>query len=695
MKSGYKCSAKRIAAIGVMLCMLVLTCLTVTSVLNTKAEESIGQGHVNYDVTDLRIRTSPVSGSVITKVDGGFKFDIYEEVDTSSGLWYGIGFYLNGDYYRGYVTSEYVTVDKRSDYKPDADFEEYLDSQGFPDSYKDGLRQLHAQYPNWVFVADHNGKDWSDVLENQNVIGRSLTYGSAKSSWKSVADGCYDWESGQYTQLDSGGWVQASSALVEYALDPRNFLNADNIFMFENLSFDSSLQDESGLESMVDGTFMENSSHDLTYDGRNYTYITGLLLAGQESGVSPYHLASRILQEQGNSGYGSSISGTQSGYYWGYYNYYNIGAYASGGLTAVQNGLKYASRNDDETLRPWNTRMKSIIGGAIYLGKSYINRGQNTLYYEKFDMTGRGHQYMTNVLAPRSESVKSAQGYSDSNKNNIAFIFRIPVYENMPENVCEIPTGDGSPNNRLSDLYVDGYSLTPTFSLYKTEYSLIVDYDTSSVYVGGSALDSSADVSGLGYHDLSVGSNDITITVMAANGDNQDYTITVVRQDKEPDPTPEPDPDPTPDPEPDVAYPGFSTTLSVDEDEKYISGLTVSDYVQDVLDKIDNYNGAYSKILNKNGNEKDGLVGTGDILITYNSSGEEVSRYEIVIYGDVNGDGEIDLFDFAQIKRSILGIADPSGVYWKAADCNRDGELDLFDFAKVKRYILGIGSINQ
>ena len=688
MKSGYKCSAKRIAAIGVMLCMLVLTCLTVTSVLNTKAEESIGQGHVNYDVTDLRIRTSPVSGSVITKVDGGFKFDIYEEVDTSSGLWYGIGFYLNGDYYRGYVTSEYVTVDKRNDYKPDADFEEYLDSQGFPDSYKDCLRQLHAQYPNWVFVADHNGKDWSDVLENQNVIGRSLTYGSAKSSWKSVADGCYDWESGQYTQLDSGGWVQASSALVEYALDPRNFLNADNIFMFENLSFDSSLQDESGLESMVDGTFMDNSSHDLSYDGRNYTYITGLLLAGQESGVSPYHLASRILQEQGYDGHGSSISGTQSGYL-GYYNYYNIGAYARGGLTAVQNGLEYASYPDSSTLRPWNKRMKSIIGGAIYLGKSYINRGQNTLYYEKFDMTGRGHQYMTNVLAPRSESVKSAQGYSDSNKNNIAFIFRIPVYENMPENVCEIPTGDGSPNNRLSDLYVDGYSLTPTFSLYKTEYSLIVDYDTSSVYVGGSTLDSSADVSGLGYHDLSVGSNDITITVTAANGDEQDYTITVVRQDKEPDPTPEPDP------EPDVAYPGFSTTLSVDEDEKYISGLTVSGYVQDVLDKIDNYNGAYSKILNKNGNEKDGLVGTGDILITYNSSGEEVSRYEIVIYGDANGDGEVDLFDFVVVKRSILGMSEPSGIYWKAADCNKDGEIDLFDFVVIKRYILGLGDVNQ
>ena len=408
MKSGYKCSVKRIAALAVMVCMLVFAGLAFTSVVNTKAESVIAQGHVTYGDTNVRIRKSPVTGEVITKVNGGFKFDIYEEINTDSGtVWYSIGFNYNGSYTRGYITSEYTTVDKRIDYKPDADFEEYLNSQGFPDSYKDSLRQLHAQYPNWVFVADHNGKDWSDVLANQNTIGRSLIYGSAISSWKSVADGCYDWESGKYTNMD-GGWVQASSALVEYALDPRNFLNDTNIFMFENLAFDGSVQDADGLQSMTNGTFMENSSHDLSYNGRSYTYITGLLYAGQESGVSPYHLASRILQEQGYDGHGSCISGTQPGYS-GYYNYYNIGASPSGGYTAVQNGLRYASSSDSSTSRPWNTRMKSIIGGAIFLGKSYINRGQDTLYYEKFDMTGKGHQYMTNVLAPRSESVKSAQ----------------------------------------------------------------------------------------------------------------------------------------------------------------------------------------------------------------------------------------------------------------------------------------------
>mgnify|MGYP000913571900 FL=1 len=92
--------------------------------------------------------------------------------------------------------------------------------------------------------------------------------------------------------------------------------------MFESLAYDSSLQNESGVEQIISGTFMENSDHDLNFEGNDYTYASGLMLAGRQSGVSPYHLATRILQEQGNTGYGSCISGNVAGYR-GYYNYYN------------------------------------------------------------------------------------------------------------------------------------------------------------------------------------------------------------------------------------------------------------------------------------------------------------------------------------------------------------------------------------
>lgn len=74
----------------------------------------------------------------------------------------------------------------------------------------------------------------------------------------------------------------------------------------------------------------------------------------------------------------SSVSGTVSGYK-GIYNFYNIGANNSvvaGG--AVANGLKWAE-NRERPISPVDNRYKSLVGGAQYIGKNYINMGQNTL----------------------------------------------------------------------------------------------------------------------------------------------------------------------------------------------------------------------------------------------------------------------------------------------------------------------------
>lgn len=644
------------------------------------ADEVIRTGYITAGVTNVNIRSGPgTSYDRITQADGGLSLDIYEEVPSSGSYsWYYVGFYLNGVYTKGYVATDYVTLNAIVDYDQDADFESYLETQGFPESYRDDLRRLHAKYPKWIFVADYLHKDWNTVVENENVIGRSLIWNYAKSSWKSTAPGCYDWDTGEYVEWDSGGWVQASSELVQYALDPRNFLNSVNIFMFESLKYDAGTQDESGLSAILAGTFMENSDHELSYEGNDYTYSSALMYAGRVSGVSPYHLATRIIQEQGSNGRGSSISGTVSGYE-GYYNYYNQGAYKTQAASAVENGLKYASRTNAKDLRPWDNRMKSIIGGAIYIGNGYINRGQDTIYYEKFDMvTPYTHQYMTNILAPRSESVNASSAYSEEQKANTPIIFTIPVYDNMPQTACPLPDADGSPNNRLRSMEVDGYTLTPTFSPSVTEYNLIVENETESIHVSGEAWDAQAELSGVGEHALQVGDNDIIVSVRAANGEIQNYALHVVRKA----------------PAVDEPAGGFTTDYKL-SDAGFLFGLGVSSSAETVLDHIHFSGGSYGEIVKADGAERKDAIATGDILVSYGSDHFVMSRHELVIYGDINGDSKIDLLDIIKIKRHLLELDNLTGAYYEAADANHDSQIDILDIVAVKKDMLGLSYIIQ
>jgi len=647
--------------------------------LSVRADDVIAKGEVNAGVTGLRIRSEASTSdnsNIITTVNGGFRFDIYEKVYTSDTYyWYKIGFDYNGSYTYGYISGEYVK--EVVAYEPETDFEEYLNAQQFPESYKDGLRELHAQYPQWVFIADHVGKDWNEVVENENVVGRSLIHNSSISSWKSIEEGCYDWNNDQWISFDSGGWVQASSELVQYALDPRNFLNTTNIFMFEKLSYNASLHTENGIMNIINGTFMENSSHDLSYNGTRYTYSSGLLKAGEDSGVSPYHLASRIIQEQGSQGYGGSISGTISGYE-GYYNYYNQGAYAADGRGAVVNGLIYAKRSDAATLRPWNSRMLSIIGGARVIGKNYINRGQDTIYYEKFDMVSPyWHQYMTNVLAARSESVSAAKAYSSEMKENTALVFVIPVYDNMPEETCPIPEGDGSPNNLLKSLEVEGYTLTPSFNKYTTEYSLIVENDVTLVNILAESLGEVNSIEGLGEKELSVGENIFDVEVNAKNGSKRTYTITIARKEHE------------------AEQVSFETDYRLNEDNQTVSGIAPQSSISDVMSAVHIEGPAVLKIYDKNNEEKSsGSIATGDVLKIV--TGDSVfAQYTVVLYGDINGDGEIDLLDIVRLKRSMLGWIELSDVYLEAADVNRKDGVDLIDIVAIKNHILGVKAIVQ
>lgn len=641
------------------------------------------------NATSLNVRSGPgTTYSIVGKLTNGNTVTVLGHTTGADGkTWSQIQFAGTGGVdTTGYVLSTYLK--SPTSYSHDGNFESYLTSQGFPESYKDGLRLLHAEYPNWVFTAQHTNLDWNTVIENESVVGRNLVYTSSISSWKSIADGAYNWDTSTWPGFDSSSYVAASSDIIKYYMDPRNFLDDKYVFQFLTHSYDSSAQTAEGLKSMVQGTFLSgsttatgtsessssgssggpgvsgstgsssssasltgpgvsgssssssssssnsssstssgssnsgvsltgpgsgssssgstssssssksnvsfeapgktsssnsnvklegpsasiskkeadrvttiapgmsdgpggssdssSSSSDNSNIGPGYSsavsntetttasYVDILMNAASKSGVNPYVLAAMILQEQGTNGTGKCISGTVAGYQ-GYYNFFNIEAYQSGSMDAISRGLWYASQSGSYE-RPWNSRDRAIIGGAEYYGTNYVKVGQDTFYLKKFNVQGSNlykHQYMTNIQAAAAEGAKLAEAYGTSLKQS-ALEFKIPVYNNMPSTACAKPTTDGSPNNKLSGLGVDGFALTPTFSRDVTSYDLIVNPSVTEVTVNAVPLSSTASISGTGTIQLQSGNNEITISVKAQNGTVREYQIHVVRQDNGP-----------------------------------------------------------------------------------------------------------------------------------------------------------------
>ncbi len=457
-------------------------------------------------------------------------------LDTTNSSWYKVSLTYNGAEYTGYTSSQYVSINSATPptYDPgaNASFEEKLTAQGFPESYKVLLRNLHIMYPNWEFKAVHTGLDWSAVVAgevNTATSKKNLVQGTAslpRYSWRSTTVG-YDIKNDKWTPFDGSNWFAASDELVAYYLDPRSYLYDGYIFVFESLSYVEGVQNAEGVEAILAGSFMSNT----VVPGDTRTYAQVIVEAGKASGVSPYHIASRIRQEVGSSG--NSCTNGQNSSVPGIYNFYNIGAYD--GTDAATAGLKWAATPGSYG-RPWDTPAKSIMGGAEFLGASYIKVAQDTLYTQKFNVTNTSclfsHQYMTNIQAPSSESIICHTAYKNNNLLSLPMEFKIPVYNNMPETAVSKPIDGGNPNNWLKQLSIAGYVLSPAFDVnMTTDYSLTVPETTESINITGATVNSKAKVSGLGTISLLPGVNDLVVSVTAQNGKVRNYNLRVIRGD--------------------------------------------------------------------------------------------------------------------------------------------------------------------
>lgn len=500
--------------------------------------------------------------------------------------WYAVKFDYAAREYTGYVAKACMYDTKTYSYNDDSSFENSISN--FPESYKPYLRKLHAIYPSWSFKADYTNLDWNASSEAESQKGQSaISYLYPSLIFK-------DSVNPNGIVVDGTKWYAPAKEAVMYYLDPRNFINSKNIFMFKGLSYNPN--EDSAVKDILKGSFMDTS---FTEKGYTKTYADAFIEAARESNISSVFLASRALQELGTTK-PLQVTGTVSGYE-GYYNFYNIGAYS--GSDNYIKGLQHAKNNG------WNSILTAIKKGALEIASGYINKGQDTTYYQKFNVSSYKtrnvytHEYQTNIMAPKTESESVYKSYKENNKLSYAYTFIIPVYNNRPNSAFKV-------------------SRTDT--------------------VGGTS------------------SNTIVDTNQGGNTQN---TVSVETK---------------------ISKAGYSVSTG------FLTKIVYGTDISDVRNKLNN---AGLKIASTNSSwvsKTSGRIATGDIIELDGSK-----KYEVVIYGDLSGDGIINIKDLLLLKKQLLGDGYLTGARLEASKISKTNKASIKDLLLLKKQLLGIYNINQ
>lgn len=358
--------------------------------------------------------------------------------------------------------------------------------------YEELIKKLQESHPNWEFEILETGLDWSEVIIAESTGRHGINV--VPQSW---SDG---WKCSCGKKVDAT-WICASTAAVAYYMDPRNSLNEEFVFQFEHLAYDEKNQTREGVEKiLLPCDYMQGKITYYDTEGKqktlDKTYVDVIMEAAKQYNVSPYHLASRIRQEQGTGDAGSMISGTwtgENGKYKGYYNYFNVSAFGATDYEIIKKGLTYAKN------KGWTDPEKAIKGGAAVLASGYISCGQDTLYLEKFDVIDGGdgyyaYQYMTNVSASKTEGNTIRDTYKEMGllTSDSKIKFKIPVYKNMPE---QISTQPGSEKPVTQDVEINATDVRVRAGK-GTNYSIIT-YLNKGDKILRIELDNSKDASGI------------------------------------------------------------------------------------------------------------------------------------------------------------------------------------------------------
>lgn len=595
--------------------------------------------------------------------------------------------------------------------------------------YEALIKKLQEAHPNWEFEILETGLDWSEVIiaESTGHHGTNVVPQNWSDSWKCSCGKKVD-----------GSWVCASTAAVAYYMDPRNSLNEEYVFQFEHLAYDEKNQTREGVEKIFSPcNYMQGKITYYDANGNkktlNKTYVDVIMEAAKQYNVSPYHLASRIRQEQGAGDAGSMISGTwtgEDGKLKGLYNYFNVRAFGSTTYEIIKKGLTHAKD------KGWTDPEKAIKGGAAVLASGYISCGQDTLYFEKFNVVNKddglyAYQYMTNVSASKTEGNTIRNTYKEMGllSKDSKIKFKIPVYKNMPE---QIATQPGSEKPVTQDVEVTGTDVRVRAGK-GTNYSTIT-YLNKGDKILRIELDNSKDVSGIywdkvvlkdgkkGYvsrqylKEISLQSNcnekytvsaytnfrngpgTTQTTVLKLLSPNQE--LTVVEKDKykningedwyrvklsdgtygyvgtgyikkQGEETEKPEEPNVPKDPIEIKGTGFKTSENNIICEPNITVAKIKAVSKDIVIKKG------ETVIKDTDN-----VGTGYTLTLKDKT------YTVVVIGDVNEDGKVGSADYVRIKNYMLKKVKLTDAQKLAADANNDGKIGSADYVRIKNFML-------
>lgn len=563
------------------------------------------------------------------------------------------------------------------------------------------INKLKEEHPNWEFTILYTGLDWSTVIKKETTAlhGRSLVQNSS-SEW--ICSVCGS------NAYDNGTWYCASAKTVKYYMDARNWMTEDYIFAFEALSFDESIQTVEGVEAILKDTFMDKDT--ITYintSGKtktiNKSYAEVIMEAAKEYNVSPYHLASRIRQEQGVDGTSTLISGkctykdSEGKSLKGYYNYFNIGASGSGSKKICINGLTYAKSQG------WTNPELAIKGGASFIASGYIDNYQDSLYLEKYQVDSKGglysHQYMQNVSAPYSEGYSVYKAYKEIGVLENKFNFIIPVYENMPTTISQKPTVTVdivTENVKISTSSTNlplrastSANSTKIIDLPKNAVVLRIEKATSKQngYYWDKIVYDSGEKIYIGYAnseyltrvDDVITTNLLAEVVEGLNLRNGPGLIdTTVKK----------------------TLPVGTEVTILDEMTYKINGsiwyrVKLSDNTQGYVVssylkmkefyKLDGENMIVAPTTTlediENATSESKSFGTGAEITL------EDKTYILIMLGDVNGDGQITSADYVRVKNHLRGTTTLTESQKQAADSTFDGNVTSADYVRIKNYL--------